>query len=99
MSDIPHFDKLVHIGLYSVEAFLLYGAIAWPGRAVFSLLRVLAVAGAMAVWGAADELHQHWIPGRSVEGADVAADVTGAALGALAASVLMAHRTRAGSGT
>ena len=92
LSRIPQFDKLVHIGLYSVEALLLYGAIAWPGRAVFSVLRVLAVTGAMAVWGAADELHQHWIPGRSMDADDVAADVSGAALGALVASALSRPR-------
>jgi VanZ family protein len=88
VSGIPHFDKLVHFALYAVEAFLLYGAIAWPGRAVFSLVRVLAVTGMMTVWGAVDELHQHWIPGRSMDGDDVAADVTGAAVGALVASAL-----------
>lgn len=88
MSGIPHFDKFVHLGLYAVEAFLLFGAIAWPGRAAFSLLRVLAVTGMMAVWGAADELHQHWIPGRSMDGDDVAADVSGAGLGALVASAM-----------
>jgi VanZ family protein len=98
VSGIPHFDKLVHFGLYAVEAFFLYRAMAWPGRAVFSLLRALAVTGTMAVWGAADELHQHWIPDRSMEGADVASDITGAAVGALVAS-LVARGTKAGSGT
>ena len=93
LSDIPGFERLVHFGLYAVEAFLLYRALAWPGRAVFSLLRALAVTGTMAVWGAADELHQHWIPDRSMEGADVAADVAGAAAGALVAS-LVARGTR-----
>jgi len=76
----------VHFTLYGGEAFFLYAAISWPGRAVFSLLRVLAVTGTMAVWGALDELHQHWIPGRSMEGGDVAADVAGGAFGALVAS-------------
>jgi VanZ family protein len=88
LSAIPGFDKLVHVTLYGGEAFFLYASISWPGRAVFSLLRAFAVTGTMAVWGAADELHQHWIPGRSMDGDDVAADVTGAALGALLASAL-----------
>jgi VanZ family protein len=88
VSDIPYFDKLVHIGLYAMQGLFLYRAVAWPGRAVFSLLRALAVTGTMAAWGAADELHQHWIPGRSMEGEDVAADITGAAVGALVASAM-----------
>ena len=98
VSGIPHFDKLVHFGLYAIEAFLLYGAIAWPGRPVFSLVRVLAVTGMMAVWGAADELHQYWIPGRAMEGDDLAADVTGAALGALVASALSLSPSGRGKG-
>ena len=88
LSGIPGFDKLVHFTLYGGEAFFLYAAISWPGKAVFSLLRALAVTGAMAVGGAADELHQHWIPGRSMDGDDVAADVTGAAVGALLAAAM-----------
>ncbi len=81
-----------------MQGLLLYRAVAWPGRAVFSLLRVLAVTGTMAVWGALDELHQHWIPGRSMEGGDVAADVTGAALGALIASALSPSPSGRGKG-
>jgi VanZ family protein len=96
LSRIPNFDKLVHFGLYSVEAFFLYAAIAWRGRpGGFSLLRALALTGVMAVWGAADELHQHWIPSRSMEGGDVAADVVGGAAGALAASAWWKREARA----
>jgi VanZ family protein len=86
VSAIPNFDKVVHFVLYGVEAFLLYRAVLWPGRSRFSLGRVLALAGAMAVWAVADETHQAWIPGRSMEGEDVAADVTGAVVGAVVAS-------------
>ena len=86
VSEIPNFDKLVHFSLYGVEAFLIYFAVPWPGRAGFSGARVLAVLGAMAVWGVADETHQAWIPGRSMEGGDVVADVVGAAAGAGLAS-------------
>jgi VanZ family protein len=90
---IPGFDKLVHFGLYSVEAFLLYRAMAWPGRQdIASFLRALAVVGVMAVWAVADEVHQFWIPDRSMEGADVLADVVGGFAGALAATAVAAQR-------
>jgi VanZ family protein len=46
----------------------------------------------MAVWGIVDEVHQTWIPGRSCEAGDVAADVAGATAGALVASSLFAGR-------
>ena len=95
LSGIPDFDKLVHGVLYAVEAFLLYRSVKWPGRPRFAFSRVLVILGVMAVWGVADETHQTWIPGRSVEGGDVAADVTGAAAGALAASLASRPRPRA----
>ena len=94
ISGIPNFDKLVHFALYAVEAWLLYRCVRWPGERRFSLARALAIVGAMAVWGVADETHQKWIPGRSMEGGDVAADVAGAAAGAVAASTLSTRRKR-----
>lgn len=100
VSGIPGFDKAVHFGLYAVEAFLLYRAVRWAGRAGFSLARVLAIVGVMAVWGVADEAHQNWIPGRLMESADVTADVAGAAAGAVAASLASKSATEdQGSGT
>ena len=87
VSAIPHFDKLVHFVLYGVQAFLLYRAVTWPGEPGFSALRVLAIVGTMAVWAVADETHQYWIPGRSMEGGDVMADVIGATVGASLASL------------
>jgi len=97
LSGIPNFDKVVHFGLYAVEAIFLYQAVRWAGRAGFSLARVLAVVGALAVWGVADEVHQSWIPGRWMEGEDVAADVAGAGIGAAVASLAprVRQRTRA----
>ena len=87
LSSIPNFDKLVHFTLYGVEAFLLYASVAWPGKDRFSLLRAIAILGAMAVWAIADETHQAWIPGREMDGWDVVADCVGAAAGAVTASV------------
>jgi VanZ family protein len=80
-------DKLTHFFLYAVEALLLSRAIAWPGKGLSSGSRILAVIGTMALWGALDEVHQEWIPGRGMDSADLAADVAGAAAGALLAGV------------
>lgn len=85
---LPGFDKMVHFSLYGVEAFFLYFALRWPGRPRFAMGRVLALTGLMAVWAVADETHQHWIPGRSMEGGDVIGDVSGSLLGSLIASRL-----------
>ena len=81
-------DKLTHFLLYAVEAFLLSRAIAWPGRRGFTGSRILAVIGTMALWGALDEAHQEWIPGRMMDSADLAADVAGATAGALLAAAM-----------
>jgi VanZ family protein len=98
LSAIPSFDKIVHGLLYGVEGFLLYLAVRWPGRPDFSLLRALAIAGTLAAFGTADETHQAFIPGRSMEGMDAATDTAGAALGALAASWKSARRSLSGDG-
>ncbi|HEX7252453.1 MAG TPA: VanZ family protein [Thermoanaerobaculia bacterium] len=94
VSAIPNFDKLVHFTLYGVEAFLIYSAVRWPGRPGFSFARALAIVGLMAVWGVADETHQFWIPGRSMEAGDVAGDVIGASAGACVASIVSGRGSR-----
>ena len=85
----PDMDKVVHGLLYGVEGFLLYFAIAWPaGPSRRPFLRALAVAGALAVWGTLDEIHQAWIPGRSMEAMDALLDTVGGFLGGVVASAV-----------
>jgi VanZ family protein len=98
LSAIPSFDKMVHLFLYGVEGFLLYLAIRWPGRPAFSLLRALVIAGTLAAFGTADETHQAFIPGRSMEGMDAVTDTAGATLGALAASWMSGRRREPAAG-
>jgi VanZ family protein len=94
ISQIPSVDKIVHSLLYGVEGALLYAAVGWPGLSGFSLLRVLAVAGALAVFGTADETHQAFIPGRSMEGMDAVMDTAGGALGAVVGAWRAGKRAR-----
>ncbi|HEY6050835.1 MAG TPA: VanZ family protein [Thermoanaerobaculia bacterium] len=93
---IPSIDKFIHFMLYGIEAFLLYLSLRWPGRDRFSLARVLALTGLMAVWAVADETHQYWIPGRSMEGGDVIGDVSGSIAGGLVASAVSGRREKKG---
>lgn len=81
-------DKLTHFVLYGVEAFLIDRAFPRKGRPELALRRVLAITGAMALWGMLDEAHQEWIPGRRMDSGDLLADVSGAVGGAVAAGVL-----------
>lgn len=83
---VPGADKIVHFGLYAPLGAALCHALG--GRAGLA-----AVAG--AVYGATDELHQAFVPGRSPDPLDVLAD----ALGAVAGALLFArwrHRSRHG---
>ena len=83
------YDKAIHFTIYAILAVLLAKQISevtgrWRAAAL-----ALAIA---AAFGAADEWHQGFIPGRSTELADWRADSIGAALGALA--VAAARRNR-----
>jgi VanZ family protein len=71
-------DKIVHAAIYAVLGALLARATLadprWARRALSSIAVALA-------FGAADELHQRFIPGRSADVRDWLADAIGAALG------------------
>jgi hypothetical protein len=86
-------DKLLHFAGYALLGALLYRAARGSGagraRAV-----AIAVLGA-AAYGATDELHQAYVPGRSMDLWDWVADALGAAAGALAARAFGLRRRRA----
>ena len=73
----PPWDKLVHAGVFA----LLAGAMGYASGLRGARMVVAGFCAAMAV-GFADEWHQIYLPGRSADLADLAADAIGAALGA-----------------
>jgi len=84
--DIPYLDKAAHLGIYCVMGLL---CTLWrresgisAGRAVLESLLFAAMTGAV------DEVHQHWIPGRSMELLDWMADILGGGTGAVFALLL-----------
>lgn len=70
---IPHFDKVVHFSVYGLLATL----VCRQGRGWRAAAGALL---AVSVFGATDEWHQSFVPGRSSEVADWLADTAGAAL-------------------
>jgi VanZ family protein len=72
----PGDDKVVHAGAYAVLGGLLRVAIGRTGPAI-------ALA---AAYGASDEFHQAFVPGRDADVFDWFADVAGAVLGAALAA-------------
>jgi len=92
-SYVPSFakplDKVVHFGLYAVFAALL----CYQALYEMSAWRAIVVAiGIAAGFGAADEWHQRFVPGRSTELADWGTDSLGAAVGALSAAMYRRSR-------
>lgn len=75
-------DKLLHVGEYGLLSVFMCRALrgqmpAWP-RARIALLGALAAVG----YGATDEFHQLFVPYRSADLTDLAADSLGAILAA-----------------
>ncbi len=96
---IPGLDKVVHLGLYATFGWLVGGALLLSldgaPRAEPGARGALAWAmGALALFAAADEWHQQFIPGRGADVLDWTADVAGAAL-ALAARQTLTSTARA----
>ena len=79
-------DKAEHAIAYSVLAFFLYTLL--KDRGVTPVRSFLVTLFSSTLYGALIEVMQN-ITGRSMEAADIAADFTGAALGALLAAAVM----------
>ena len=85
-------DKLLHGLAYTVLGALLVPGFRGAGCSARSAV-LLAVALA-SVYGATDEFHQSFVPGRNADVLDWVADTLGAALGAAAATTLALRRPR-----
>jgi VanZ family protein len=88
-------DKQAHAAAYGVLALLcLMGLTGWRWRRVAGA-SVLAAFALAVLYGISDEIHQAFVPGRTPDVADVAADAAGAALalaGAWAWAILLGRR-------
>ena len=76
-------DKLLHVLEYGVLAALCYRAFrhAWYGATALTALALAIVAA--TVYGISDEVHQAFVPSRTSDLWDVAADLAGACVGSL----------------
>lgn len=72
----PHADKVVHAGMYGVMAALAWWAVSTSKPRPAWLMA--AIAAGVAAVGAADEVHQSMVPGRSMDPMDWLADAAGA---------------------
>lgn len=83
-------DKVLHFLAYAILGALWMRALRpGPGRAGVGLLLATALA---AGFGAVDEWHQSFVPGRSADVLDLLADLLGAVAGAAAYAYLIGRR-------
>ncbi len=75
-------DKTAHVILYSGLGVLLIRALAGVRLAGARLRQALLAVAIGAAYGASDELHQFFVPGRSCDVFDWVSDLAGVVLGA-----------------
>jgi len=80
LPDIPDLDKFLHASVYAGLAATTIFAIAPEKRNPRPLQVALVVVLFCLLYGISDELHQVFVPGRTPDILDLAADTTGAAL-------------------
>ncbi len=68
-------DKVIHAGVYA----LLCGLLLWAARPT-SVIAAFGWAVLVALYGASDEWHQSFVPGREADPLDLVADAMGALL-------------------
>ena len=86
-------DWFIHATMYGGLGFLIVRAATLSGWTVHRAWgRLVRLAVVLSVYGALDELHQLFIPGRSADVSDWAFDTLGAVLGLLIGSWLMASK-------
>ena len=85
--DLVMFDKWVHIGLFGILSFLFmmpFGRVSFPTKQKIFLFACIAASA--SIWGLALEFVQkYYIPGRSFDLLDWAADSVGVLLAFIAA--------------
>ncbi|MFL5318973.1 MAG: VanZ family protein [Myxococcaceae bacterium] len=78
--NVSHFDKFAHAGVYGLLGLLLARALRGYGVSPKSAVIIGIIAA--SCYGASDEIHQIYTPGRTPDVFDWVADTFGASLGA-----------------
>lgn len=84
MPRIAHADKLAHFAAFLILGILFFRAYHPLGLKIYRLVLLTLISSTL--FGILIEIHQHYLPYRSAEAMDVAADVAGclAGIGAVA---------------
>lgn len=90
----PGADKWLHFGAFALWSFFFAQALGASAPRLGPACRVALTLVATVLYGASDEIHQAFVPGRDSDGWDLAADAFGGLAGALAGLVLAAWTQR-----
>ena len=91
---ISGLDKLLHALVFGVLGVLVLGSMKTSSRGVYTPGQALIAVVLVTLYGILDEFHQRYVPGRSAELLDIAADAVGGIIGVGIAWVLMKSRAR-----
>jgi VanZ family protein len=89
LPSIPHMDKLTHAGAYALLGFLFFRAFQTTKVGKGAVLLVILSALASSLYGVSDEIHQYFVPSRTADILDVAANTAGSVLGAMTAKMIL----------
>jgi VanZ family protein len=92
LSSIPHMDKLAHAGAYALLGFLMFRVFQTTRIRKSAVLLVTLSALVSSLYGVSDEIHQYFVPSRTADIVDVAADSMGSLVGAIAAQIILNRR-------
>jgi len=89
-----HADKLAHAGAYALLGFLFFRAFQTTRIQKSAVLLVTLSALASSTYGISDEIHQYFVPSRTADIADMAADSVGSIIGVIAAWMVWRKRRK-----
>jgi VanZ family protein len=76
-------DKITHAGAFGLMMLATFRAVRWLLRSRTLRMQLTVAVLYCMLYGASDEIHQYFVPGRQCDIFDWLADSTGALLGAL----------------
>lgn len=85
-------DKLMHAGAFALLGFLFCRAMHATGKGISTAGLVVLSICFTILYGASDEVHQYFVPARTADFLDFAADAIGGVMGVTAAMVICRSR-------
>lgn len=86
-------DKLLHVGAYAVLATLFFRALKAGNTARKAALTIVLSIVFTTLYGISDEIHQYFVPTRTADIQDMAANFIGSIIGAIVAAVFFRGET------